>query len=132
MITGGARHARAAVLYSGLMSDEKREVPRTDVLGNLPGEVSVLAPIAIRDISRRGVMVDSAFPLLLNSVHDVRLELGWQSVVARARVAHCRIGDLGQDAVVYTAGLEFVDLPDHVMTAIGEYLDGLGRRATAP
>jgi hypothetical protein len=114
------------------MSDEKREVPRTDVLGNVPGEVSVLVPIAIRDLSRRGVMVESAFPLLLNSVHDVRLELGWQSVVARARVAHCRIGDLGQDAVVYTAGLEFVDLPDHVMTAIGEYLDGLDRRATAP
>jgi hypothetical protein len=103
--------------------DDNRESPRLELLGTLPGEVSVLAPISVRDISRKGVQVESAYPLLIGSAHDVRLHLGDQPVVVRARVVRCHIADIGHELVRYVAGLEFVDLAEHARAAIDAFID---------
>ena len=99
--------------------------------GGAAGEVSVLAPVEIREISQLGTMLDTAFPLVLNSIHDVRLELDDRSVVVKGRVAHCSIVELGGELVRYRAGIEFVDLPAHAAAAINAYLDGVAARRTA-
>ena len=104
------------------MSQDRRETPRLALLGRLAGEVSVMAPIAIRDVGPSGVRLESAFPLLVDSIHDLRLELDDQAVIVKARVVHCQIADLGREAVVYRAGLEFVDLPPHVAAAIDTFV----------
>lgn len=104
------------------MDEEHREAPRVELPGTLPGEVSVLAPIAVCDLSPGGALVESSFPLLPNSLHDLRLELGGQSIVVKARVVHCRIADLGHELVVYKAGVEFVNLPDHAASTIAAFL----------
>jgi len=115
------------------MDPDRRESPRTEILGPLPGEVSVPAPILVRDISRTGAHIECAFPLLLGSVHELRLHLGEDPVVVKARVVHCQITDIGRDLVRYTAGMEYVDLPPYVDAAIDAYLERLHRaRQAAP
>lgn len=112
------------------MGDDKRSATRMDVPGGLPGEVSVLAPVEIREISRGGAMLDTAFPLVLDSIHDIRLELGDRAIVVKGRVAHCAIADLGGELVRYRAGFEFVDLTAHAAAAIAAYVEEVaGRRA---
>lgn len=105
------------------MSPERRELPRTEILGRLAGEVSVPAPMLIRDISRGGAQIECAFPLILGSAHGLRLHLGDASVVVTARVARCEIADIGRDLVRYVAGVEFVELPPHADAAIAAYLE---------
>jgi hypothetical protein len=111
--------------------DDHRESPRLDLLGTLPGEVSVLAPIAIRDISHTGVHVECAYPLLIGSAHQLRLHLGDRSVVVTARVVRCEVADVGHDAVRYVAGLEFIDLAPHAAAAIAAYIAGVRQRRDA-
>jgi hypothetical protein len=83
----------------------------------------VFQPITIREIGRGGVMVETRFALQLNSLRDLRLELGDKSVVVKARVAHCSISDMDQEAVVYRSGLEFVEPPAHVLGVIREFIE---------
>ena len=94
-----------------------------DLLGSLPGEVSVMAPITVRDISRTGVQVECAYPLLIGSAHEVRLHLGDQPVIVKARVVRCHVADLGHEIVRYVAGLEFIDLAAHAAAAIHAFID---------
>ena len=105
------------------MSPDKRESPRTEILGRLAGEVSVSAPTLIRNISCTGAQIECAFPLVLDSAHELRLHLGDDSVVVTARVVHGQIADLGRDLVRYVAGVEFVELSPHAAAAIAAYLD---------
>jgi hypothetical protein len=109
------------------MSDDKRLSPRMEMLGYVPGEITVLAPVAIRDLSALGAQVESSFPLLLNSMHELRLHLGGDSVVVRGRVAHCRVADIGTDVAVYRAGVEFVELPEHARRLIAAHVDRIAR-----
>jgi hypothetical protein len=107
------------------MEEEKRLSPRLEMLGYVPGEITVLAPVAIRDLSEQGAQVESSFPLLLNSIHEMRVHLGNDNVVLKGRVAHCRIADLGTDVAVYRAGIEFIDVHEHAALAIAVHLEHL-------
>ena len=107
------------------MGSDKRAAERIPILGELHGEMMVFQPMLIREISRTGATVDTAYPLHLDSLHELRLALGDRSVVIRARVVHSRISDVDQELVTYRSGMEFVDLSDRIATAIGAFLDGL-------
>ena len=106
------------------MSD-KREAARLSMLGHLPGEIMVLEPMLVAELSRSGATIETRFPLQLNSLHDLRLTLRPRPVVIKGRVIHCRISDVDQDVVTYLSGMEFVEPTERVVTAIGEFLDGL-------
>jgi hypothetical protein len=113
------------------MGRDQRASARTEILGRLAGEVSVPAPMLVRDISRRGAQIECAFPLVLGSAHEIRLHLGDDSVVVKARVVRCHIADLGRDLVRYVAGVEFVELAPHADAAIGAYLERVAREREA-
>ena len=86
-------------LQSRAMRDEQRDGERIPVLGELPGEVMVFAPMIIREIGTGGASVDTSFPLHLNSLHDLRLALGSISIVIKGRVVHSRISDVDPASV---------------------------------
>ena len=113
------------------MPGEKRDAERIPILGELHGEVMVFQPMAIKEISRGGAQVETAFPLQLDSLHDFRLTLGDRSVVVKGRVAHCRITDVEQELVVYLTGLEFIEPSEPVAEVISHFIDAIttGRRA---
>jgi hypothetical protein len=114
-----------------MAADDKRDTERIEILGELRGEVMVFQPMAIREISRGGAQVETAFPLQLDSLHDFRLTLGDSSVVLKGRVAHCSISDVDQEVVLYRSGIEFIEPPDRVASVIAHFIDAItnGRRA---
>jgi hypothetical protein len=110
---------------------DKRDTERIQILGELHGEVMVFQPMAIKEISRGGCQVETAFPLQLDSLHEIRLTLGDKSVVLKARVAHCSITDVDQELVTYRSGVEFIELSERVYSVISGFIDAIkdGRRA---
>jgi hypothetical protein len=110
--------------------DEKRDRERVEILGELHGEIMVFQPLSIKEISRGGCLVETSFPLHLDSLHDIRLTLGEQSIVLKGRVAHCRISDVEQEIVLYRSGLEFIEPTDRIRGVIVEFIEAIkaGRR----
>jgi hypothetical protein len=111
--------------------DNKRDTQRLEILGDLRGEVMVFQPMAIKEISRGGAQIETIFPLHVDSLHDFRLTLGERSVVVKGRVVHCSITDVEEELVVYRAGIEFIEPPERIASAIGDFIDAVttGRRA---
>ena len=107
------------------MDEEKRNAERIEILGDLPGAATVIQPLAIKEISRRGAQVETGFALQVDSLHEFRLALGDRSVVIKGRVAHCRISDVDQDLVLYRTGIEFTEPTERVAAAIGEFVHAL-------
>ncbi len=115
----------------GFGGDDDRKSERFQILGELHGEVMVLQPFAVKGISCGGIEIETGFALQLNSLHEFRLALGKRSVIAKGRVVRCAISDVDQDLVLYRSGIEFVELPPRVQTAIAEFIEGIrtGRQA---
>jgi hypothetical protein len=102
--------------------DDHRDTERVSILGELQGEITVFQPMLVKEVSKRGVTVETRFPLHLNSLHDLRITLGTHSVVLKGRVVHSRISDVDQDVVTYRTGMEFVEPSERVAAAIEEFL----------
>ncbi len=108
------------------MSDEfKRAHERHDLRAPASGEVKVYHPMAIRQISGGGALIEIGVSLQLNSLHDFKLTLGDRSVVVKARVVHSHIGTVATSGVVYLTGVEFVDLSEPVAKAIDGFIAAL-------
>jgi hypothetical protein len=104
---------------------DKRGGERVPILGDLHGEIMVFQPMAIREMSVGGATIETRTPLQLDSLHDLRLTLGDRFVVVKGRVVHSRISDVDQDIVTYRSGVEFVEPPERVQAAIGEFLESV-------
>jgi hypothetical protein len=104
---------------------DKRDRERVPTARQLEGAVMVFQPMTITDISHTGAQIETAFPLQLDSLHDFRLSLGDRSVVVKGRIAHCHVGELLNDAMVYRTGIEFVEPSEPVRHAITEFVDEL-------
>ena len=111
--------------------ENKRSVERFQILGELRGEVTVFQPIAVKEISLGGIEVESSFALQPNSLHYFRLSLDYRSVVVKGRVTHCIISDVDQELVLYRSGVEFIELPDRIRTAITEFINAMNDGRTA-
>ena len=113
------------------MSDNRRDSERLQILGDLAGDATVRQQISVKELSRAGAQIETTFPLQINSLHEFRLALGSQSIVVKGRVVHCHIPEIDSEAVLYRAGVEFVDLPGWVEGALSQFIDALktGRQA---
>jgi PilZ domain len=114
-----------------LNTHNHRDAERIQILGDLHGEVMVFQPMAIREISRGGVQVETSFPLHLDSLHECRLTLGDRSIVVKGRVVHCSISDVNQETVMYRSGIEFIEAPDRVEDVVAGFIEAIrdGRRS---
>jgi hypothetical protein len=101
---------------------QSRRGERVEILGELRGEVMVLEEMAVREIGPGGAQIETRVPLQLDSLHTFRLTLGDRSIVVKGRVVHCRVADVEQDAVVYRAGVEFIEPSSPVTAAIDAFL----------
>lgn len=104
------------------MSDPNAKRAAERVPGQLSGSVTVFQPMTILSISVKGMLMESAAALLNDSLHDFRLSLDDRSVVVKGRVVYCEIGELHQQGVLYRCGVEFIDVPAHALSAIGDFV----------
>ena len=102
-----------------------RKSERVPILGDLHGEIMVFEPLQVKELGLHGATIETAFPLPLNSLHDLRLTLGSGAVVVKARVVHSHVGEMGEEGLRYRSGVEFVEPPAYVGAAITEFLDSL-------
>jgi PilZ domain-containing protein len=111
--------------------ENTRDSERVEILGELKGEVTILQPMAIRELSRGGAQIEINVPLHVDSLHEFRLTLGDRSVVVKGRVVHCSIVDVEHELVLYKAGIEFVEPADRVSAVVSEFIDAIqaGRRS---
>lgn len=105
--------------------DQTRKSPRLEILGELHGELMVFQPMIVREISRSGVLVETGFPLHVNSLHELRLTLGSRAVVVKGRVVHCSIAEVEHERVTYRSGLEFIEPPEHADEAIVSFVGSI-------
>ena len=110
--------------------DNKRDTERIELLGSLQGEVMVYQPTAVRQISKGGMQVETAFPLQVDSLHDFRLTIRERSIVVKGRVAHSRISEFDQDGVTYRSGVEFIEPSERVASVIADFVEELRRERT--
>ena len=111
-----------------LMAEQKYE--RLDLPHGLRGEVTVMQPVAVTQVSKGGIRIETTFPLHLDSLHDFRLTLGDISVVVKGRIVHCRISDVEQEIVHYRSGVEFIEPSERIRGVIVEFIAAIkaGRR----
>ncbi len=102
---------------------DKRDTDRILIFGDLKGEIMVFEPLLIKEIGRGGASVETRFPLTIDSLHELRLTLGTQSIVLKGRVAHSRISDVDQEVITYRTGLEFVQPSEPVRAVIAKFLE---------
>src|SRR5262245_44949218 len=100
---------------------ERRDSPRVELLGAVEGEMAVVHPVAVKEISPGGALVETSFPLRIDSLHDLRLTLG-RPLVVKGRVVHSRVTDVDHDVITYRSGIEFIDTNERVSAAILEFL----------
>ena len=107
------------------MDGDRRAGERIAILGNLTGEVMVYQPMTITEIGVGCASVEATYPLHLDSLHDLRLTLGNQSIVLKGRVVQSHVTDMDQEAVIYRSGLEFVEASERVTGVIANYITEL-------
>jgi hypothetical protein len=114
------------MLYSAPMNAEdatRRRSERLEIIGEPRGEVMVYQPMVLTEVSRAGAVVETTFPLVIDSLHDFRIALGNRSIVVKGRVVHARVSNVEDQATVYRSGIEFVEPAERVIEAIGDFLD---------
>ncbi len=107
--------------------DRRAGGDRLEILGDLQGEVMVYQPMAIRELSYGGAQVETAFPLQIDSLHDMRLELGDAAVVVKGRVVHSSIAEMDREFVTYRSGLEFIQLTSGTRDLIAHFIQAVTR-----
>ena len=98
-----------------------------EILGDLQGEVMVYQPMAIRELSHGGAQVETSFPLQIDSLHEMRLDLGESSVVVKGRVVHSSIADMDREFVTYRSGLEFIQMSSGVREVVSQFIQAVTR-----
>jgi hypothetical protein len=107
------------------MYPQTRIGPRVPILGHLGGDITVVEPLLVKELGIGGATIETRFPLLIDSLHELRLILGDLTVVIKGRVVHSHISDIDAEVVAYQSGIEFVEAPHHVQDAITVYLNKL-------
>ena len=101
---------------------DRRAQLRFEIVGRLRGTIASHSTVQLRDISRGGALVESPWPLQLDTVHAVRLESHSQFSQVDACVRHVRPAVPGPNH--YLIGLEFVspDAPasQHLALIVGD------------
>ena len=85
----------------------------------------VYQAMTVKDISHGGAQVETAFPLHIDSLHDMRLELGDAAVVVKGRVVYCRIANVDAQTVNYRSGLEFIQPSSGIRSVIAHFIESM-------
>ena len=80
------------------MPPQTRLGERVPILGLLAGDITVVEPLTVKELGVGGATIETRSPLVIDSLHELRLLLGGQSVVMKGRVVHSHISEVDSDA----------------------------------
>lgn len=108
---------------------DERQASRTNLTRELTGEVTVYRPLSVSDLSTEGARVETSDALRVGSIRAFRFNLGDQTVIVKGRIAHAQVRTLDTQQVVYTAGVDFMDVSPVARAGIEDYLRRKGDAA---
>ena len=76
----------------------------------------------VKKISLSGMLVETDYPLALESQHDIELYLNEQLLRILGRVAYCQILDIDNEKSLHAIGIEFVSLADTDKDFLSKFL----------
>ncbi len=109
------------------VDEDKRRVERIPVRVPIPAEITIAQPARLIEISEVGARIESGVALHLDAIHEVHLDMVGTAAVLRARVVHCHLSEVGSEGAVYSAGVEFLEMPESVGDRLRAYIAGLDR-----
>ena len=89
---------------------ERRLASRFEVVGKPWASVETLETLRVRNLAREGMLVESATPLAVGSVHEFQLINGTVTARIRAAVRHLSSAREAGSGQWYLVGLEFLGL----------------------
>jgi hypothetical protein len=93
---------------------DRRSHERYDVIGSLWGLLELPASATIVNVSRGGLLIESAVCVAPNAVHPIDMLVDGEPARVNAVVRHCH----GCNSGGYRIGLEFVDVPGTVVSSV--------------
>ena len=99
---------------------DRRLASRYEIVGQPWGTLETFEPLRVHNLSREGMLVESAAPLAVGSVHEFQLING--TVTARIRAAVRHVSSAGQEGSGsgYLIGLEILNLTYRPRREAGE------------
>jgi len=91
---------------------------RVTIASDLLGEVLVYQSMTLTEISLADALLETTFPLSVDSPHDLRSALGSTPVMATAQVLHSRIIQIEGGCLTCQSEIEFIEPSDAVIDAI--------------
>jgi hypothetical protein len=90
---------------------DRRSASRVEIIGKPWGTLETLEPLRVRNLSREGMLLESATPLAVGSVHVFQVVDGTVTARIRAAVRHVSpVRQAGGGGQWYLTGLEFLSL----------------------
>jgi hypothetical protein len=89
---------------------DRRSASRFAIVGKPWGSVETLEPMRVRNLTREGMLVESATPLAVGSVHEFQLINGTVTARIRAAVRHVSSARQAGSGRGYLVGLEILNL----------------------
>jgi hypothetical protein len=103
------------------LSDRRGRL-RFELVGERTAALRIVEVLAVKDLSRKGALVESAVALPVESVHTLRLETGDVSGEVTARVRHVTAAQTANGSARYRIGFEFLDLQSSLGDQLGRLL----------
>ena len=116
---------------------ERRRHPRVPVHGEVMGSIHTVASAPFVDLSLTGALLEANCALKPGAFYRLRFtipesgELVLKTRVVRSAIHEFRPGPKGERLIIYRTAVEFIDLPDADLAALGRHL-GSGAAHPAP
>jgi hypothetical protein len=101
---------------------DRRRVTRFEFVESQWGSLRALESLRLRNFGREGLLIESATPLPVGSVHEIRLVHRTSTAQCRVAVRHLSPEDAAGDGQQYLIGLEFINLDDPARTLVAQVL----------
>jgi hypothetical protein len=107
---------------------DRREHERFEVLGSLWGVLELPETAAIVNASSSGLLIEAHACPILNSVHNTDISIHGAAMRVDSIVRHLRPADSGK----FLIGLEFVEPPPTIDSALGHLTPGRPTKGQSP
>jgi hypothetical protein len=113
---------RAGIMFTDILSEKANTllsfIEKNQIKINYPYKYE------LKKISLSGMLVETEYPLDLNSHYDVELTLGEHILNIVGRIAHCDKID-SDNFIKYSIGIEFSEMADNDKKALKDFLTSL-------
>jgi hypothetical protein len=101
---------------------DRRLASRFEIVGKPWGTLETLEPLRVRNLSREGMLLESATPLAVGSVHVFQVVNGTVTARIQAAVRHVSSARQAGSGQWYLTGLEFLTLDAEAAAGIERIL----------